>query len=104
MNIEFQTPAGKVDTGIINHVREELLKIHRMYKIPRAEVYFREVGLEKVCKIDLSIVSDHISVQRITESFERSAKEVIKELDSFIKEKVKQENFPSENITSTVKV
>jgi hypothetical protein len=81
MNIEFFTPQGSVREGVINYVKEHLLKIHKKNKkISGAIVYFREQGTKKVCEVDLNICTDSILVQKSGDSYDEAAREVVQEL------------------------
>ena len=96
MTIEFQTPYGKVPEDLLNFARKELMELfHIQKKISRAEVVFREdnpfiPGDNKVCEISLSIFGASLFARSCTNSFDRSARAVIKDLNRLVKKQVKQ--------------
>jgi hypothetical protein len=88
MNIEFFTPQGRVREGVINYVKEHLVKMCKQNKkISNAIVYFREQGDQKVCEVDLNICTDLILVQRSGDSYDEAARKVVQELTREIVQK-----------------
>jgi len=110
MTIEFNTPYGKVSEKLLNTIRNEVLELlHINKKISRAEVSLREEvkfmeGENKVCEIRLNIYGDDLFAHGRTDSFERSAKETIKELKHLVRQQVKKQKGVPDQMLSTVKV
>jgi hypothetical protein len=110
MTIEFHTPYGKVDEKLINSIRRDVLEFsHINKKISRAEIMLKEDlgiihGENKVCEIRLSVYNDDLFVRRSTENFEKSSREVIKELKRLVRQQVKNKNEPPDYLLSTVKI
>ena len=105
MNIEFYTPESQVKEWVINYIKEQLMELHnRNKKISRAEVYFRDQNVVKICEVELSIYGNSISVQRSADKYENAAREVVKELTAKMEEQAKMRNEPPDEITSTIKV
>lgn len=109
MTIEFHTPFGKVTDKLTGSIRNDMLElVHINKKISRAEVMIKEdtgiIGKEnKVCEIRLSILGDDLYARSRTESFEKSAKQVIKDLKRMVRQQVKSQNEQPGNLTSSVK-
>jgi len=110
MIIEFHTLQVKVTDTLINHIKGELIRLsHIQDKISRAEVKLTEMNelippANKKCEIRLAIYGSSITCQRITGDFKKSANEVIRELKKLVKEQVKNEKEPPDEMTSTVNV
>lgn len=109
MNIEFQAPQGQVKEWLINHVRNELMKLyHKDKEISRAAVYFREKANDpfhdRICEIDLAIYGDSVFVHRKADSYEQAAREALAELAQKVDTQMKKQNEPPDEVTSTVKV
>ena len=109
MNIEFFAPQGQVKEWLITYVRNELMKLHsRDKRISRAEVYFRykphESFLDKICEISLTIYGNAISIQRKADSYEEAAREAVEELGRKVGARLKAQNEPPDELTSTIKV
>ena len=110
MTIEFQTPYRKVPEKLIGEIRNEILKLSRIYKnISRAEVLMRHdkniVPTENaICEIRLTVYGDNILAHARTENFEKSASEAIEELKEMVNKQVQTLKDPPDEIISTVKV
>jgi len=110
MNIEFETPYGKVSEKLIEETRNGILELTHINKdISRVEVSFREdetiiPAENKICEIRLIIFGDALLTHSRSENFAKSAKSAIKELKKRVKKQVKKHNEPLDKITSTVKV
>ncbi len=110
MNIEFQTPYGKVSEKLVDDIRNRILELSHMNKnISRAEVLLKEdetiiPAENKVCEIRLTVFGDSLLTHSRTENFTKSAKEAIKELKKMVKQQVKKQKEPPDEITSTIKV
>ena len=110
MTIEFQTAYGKVPEILVNDIKNEILKLSHINKdISRVEVLLKEdetisPGDNKVCEIRLTVYGDDLLVHTRTENFKKSAKEAIKELRKMVKQQVKKQKDPPDEMTSTVKV
>lgn len=106
MNIEFQTPYKKVSEKLIGEIRNEILGLsHINKKISKADVVMREIeniqGAEnKICEISLGIMKDNMLVHARKESFEKAAKEAIKELKRLVNQQLKNINeIPEKNLS-----
>ena len=110
MNIEFHTAYGKVAEDLVKKIRNEMIKLSHLNKdISRAEVVLKEEETiipaeNKVCEIRLTVYGDDLLSHSRTGSFEKSAKEAIKELQKMVKKQVKRNQEPPDQMTSTVKV
>ena len=110
MTIEFQTDYGKVPEKLVSDMRNEILELSHIYKdISRAEVLLKEdetiiPAENKICEIRLTVYGDDLLVHTRTENFKKSAKEAIKELRKMVKQQVKKQKDPPDEMTSTVKV
>ena len=110
MNIEFHTPVNKVSEHLINNIRNELLELSHLNKsISRAEVMMKVdenfISTEnKICEIRLTIYGDDLVTHNRMDTFEKSAKEAIKELKRMVKQQAKKQKSPPDITTSTVKV
>jgi ribosome-associated translation inhibitor RaiA len=110
MTIEFHTAYGKVSEKLVNDLRNEILKLSHLNKdIKRAEVFLKYdttiIGAEnKICDIRLTVYTDNLLAHSRTENFEDSAKEAIKELKRMVKQQVKKQNEPPDELLSSVKV
>ena len=109
MNIEFHTPVNKVSEHLLNKIRNELLALSRLNNnISRAEVMMKVdekfiASENKICEIRLTIYGDDLVTHNRMETFEKSAKEAIKELKRMIKQQAKKQ-VPPDITVSTVKV
>ena len=110
MTFEFQTPYRKVPEKLISEIRNEILKLSRLYKnISRAEVLMRHdkniVPKENaICEIALTVFGDNIIAHARTENFENSALEAIDELKAMVDKQVQTLKDPPNEIVSKVKV
>jgi len=110
MNIEFHTPYNKVSEKLITEIRNEILALSHLNKnISRAEVMMKSdaaiISAEnKICDIRLTIYGDDLVAHTRTESFDNSAKEAIRELKRLVKQQVKKQNEPADQVISTVKI
>ncbi len=110
MTIEFHTAYGKVSEKLVSDMRNEILELSHIYKdISRAEVLLKEdetiiPAENKICEIRLTVYGDDLLVHTRTENFKKSAKEAIKELRKMVKQQVKKQKDPPDEMTSTVKV
>ena len=106
MNIEFQTPYKKVSEKLISEIRNEIMEIsHSNLKISKAEVIMREIEMlqgeeNRICEIRLSILKDSLLVHSRKETFEKAAKETLKELKRLVnQEKNKLNKVPEKNLS-----
>ncbi len=110
MTIEFHTAHGKVPEKLVAEIRTEILKLlHINKEIKRAEVTLKEdqemqSAENKLCEIRLSVYGSDLLANAWKNNFEKSAREVIKELNKLVKQQASQKNEPPEVKTSTVKV
>lgn len=110
MTIEFHTPHGKISEKLVNNIRNKMLELSHINKeISRAEIILKEdetiiPAENKVCEIRLTVYGDDLLAHARTENFEQSAKEVIRELKKMVKQQVKKQKEPPDEMTSTVKV
>ena len=109
MQIEIRVPQGQVKEWLISFVKNELFKLHCLDKeISRAEVHLKAQGpladSEKICTATLTIYGNTIFVKRAAESYDRAIRDVLKELQDRINERVKKQNEPPDERVSTVKV
>jgi ribosome-associated translation inhibitor RaiA len=110
MDIEFHTASGKVPETLVSKVRNEMLKLSHLNKeISRAEIVVKEETTiippeNKVCEIRLTVYGDDLLSHSRTDSFNKSANECIKELRRLVRQQVKKQQEPPDEITSTVDV
>jgi putative sigma-54 modulation protein len=110
MRIEFHTPYDKISETLVNKLRKGILEFSHMNKdISRAEVLLkadeRVISVKnKVCEIRLTVYGDDLFIHSRTESFEKSAKEAIKELKKMVMQQQKKQKDPPDEMISTVKV
>jgi len=109
MTIEFLTPIGEVHEWVIDDIKKKLTEFHQRDKdISRAQVYFRKnpkaFDGDFVCEIELTIFGNSVMVQRNADSYLLAEREVMKELPRIVDEQIHQQNEPSDEILSTVKV
>lgn len=110
MTIEFHTPYGKVSEKLVSYIRNEILGMsHLNKKISRAEVICKEreditPGENKICEIILTVYGDDNFIHARSDSFEKAAREAIKELKKVVKKQVKDRKEIPDVVTSTVKV
>ncbi len=110
MTIEFQIPKGKVSEKLESFMQKEILKMAAANKeISRAEITMKEdntiISAEnKVCEATLTAFGDTVFSYSRSESFEVSAREVIKALKRLVKDQVKEQKEPPDTELSTVKV
>jgi glycerate-2-kinase len=110
MTIEFQIPKGKVSDKLESFMRKEILKMAAANKeISRAEITMKEDNTiipaeNKVCEAALTVFGDTVFSYSRSESFEVSAREVIKALKRLVKEQVNEQKEPPDTELSTVKV
>ena len=94
MNIEFQTPYKKVAEKLISEIRNEIMELsHINKKISKAEVIMREIEIlqgeeNKICEIRLNIFKDSMLVHSRKETFEKAAKETLKELKRLVNQQM----------------
>lgn len=109
-DIEFNIAFGKVSEDIIDEVRKEILSLsHINREISRAEVVMKEdetsnAAENKICEIRLTVYGDDLLSHSRTDSFRKSANESVKELKILVKEQVRRQQEPPDEITSTVKI
>lgn len=110
MDLEFHTVYEKVSEDLVSKIRNEMLKLSHINKnISRAEIVLKEdetiiPAENKVCEIRLTVYGDNLFSHSRTENFEKSAKAVIKELKKMVKQQVRRNQEPPDEMTSTVKV
>lgn len=110
MTIEFHTQYIKAKDKLIEHIREEIMKMAQSDKqISRAEVILREdktfiPAENKICEIKLTVFGDDLMVHRRANSFSNAVKATIKELKKLVNEQIKKSKEPADIETSTVKV
>lgn len=86
MNIEFNTTVGEVTENQLIQIRKQLLELAHLNKnINRAEVMLKEdthilSEENKICEISLLINGEHYITHKRSGTFEKSVKEVIKDL------------------------
>ena len=109
MTIEFHTPNCKVSEKLINNTRNKMLKLSHINKeVSRAEIILKEdetfiPAENKVCEIRLTVYGNDLLARARTDDFETSAKEVVRKLNKMVKQQVKKQNEPPDELTSTVK-
>ena len=110
MDLEFHTASGKVSESLVSKIRNEMLKLSHINKeISRAEIVLKEDETfsspdNKVCEIRLTVYGDDLLSHSRTEDFNKSAREVMKELKKLVMQQVKKQQEPPDEITSTVDV
>ena len=110
MDIEFHTASGKVSEGLVRKIRNEMLNLSHLNKeISRAEIVLKEDTTinppkNKVCEIRLTVYGDDLLSHSRTESFNNSTTGAIKELRKLVRQQVKKQQEPPDEITSTVDV
>jgi putative sigma-54 modulation protein len=110
MKIEFQTPFKGVPENLVKEISAELMKLAHLNKdISFADVLLRAdekiiAAENKICEIKLTVFAEAITAKSRTENFSSSAREVIKELKRMVKQQVKRQQEPQEDIVSSVKV
>lgn len=110
MTLEFLTQHAAVSDKLVTYIRNELMKMYHLFNsISRAEVILKEdktiiPSENKVCEIRLTVFGDDLMAHSRTESFRKSAREVIKELKQLVKQQASHKNEPPDIITSTVKI
>lgn len=110
MTIEFHTIYSKVPEKLINTIRDELMNlVHLSKNISRAEVSLKSdehtfQNENKICQIKLTIYGEDIVAHARTENFEKSANEVIKDLKRLVKQQLKKQKEPPDQMISTIKV
>jgi putative sigma-54 modulation protein len=110
MDLEFHTVYEKVSEDLVRTIRNEMLKLSHINKdISRAEIVLKEdetiiPAENKVCEIRLTVYGDNLFSHSRTGNFEKSAKAVIKELKKMVKQQVRRNQEPPDEMTSTVKV
>lgn len=109
-DIEFHTPYGKVSEDLIDEVRKGILALSHMNRdISRAEVLMKQDETinaveNKICEIKLTVYGDDLLSHSRTNSFRKSARESVKELEKLVREQVKRKQQPPDEMTSTVKI
>jgi hypothetical protein len=110
MDIEFHTASGKVSESLVSKIRNEMLNLSHLNKeISRAEIILKEdTNLippeNKICEIRLTVYGDDLLSHSRTESFDTSATGAMKELRKLVRQQVKKQQEPPDEITSTVDV
>lgn len=108
MNIEFHEKPGLVKPWIINHLRDELVRLHHVYpELARAQVYFKTSETpseESVCEIDVPVYGASIYIHRAASGFEQVTRDVISELERIINDRNVHKNDPPDSVTSSIEV
>ena len=85
------------------------MELHRKdHHISRGEIYFREKPFgavhNKLCEIELTIFGGTMFIQRRASSFEQAARDAIEALTEKTDERLKLQDIPPDEITSTVEI
>lgn len=108
--IDFHTPVGKVSEGMINTIRDELVKLFHIYSpLTRAHVFVREEDTmlpeeNKVCEIRLFAYGEDLVAHSRMKTFEAAVKQTMKELKRLVKQKAQTGKQVPDKTTSSVKV
>ena len=106
MTIEFETPYGKISEKLISKMRNEILKLsHQVKNVARVEVMLKEdativLSENKVCSIKLTIFGDNLVAHARSQTFNKAAREAIKDLER----KIKQHTESIDEVTTTIEV
>jgi ribosome-associated translation inhibitor RaiA len=108
MTIEIHAPHKNIEESFLQSVKQRLLKIYQADKdISRAEIFFHDSKNQsqgaKTCDLRISIFKDNIFISRTGVNYENAVDEVLKELESLLKERNLSDHL-QDDITSTVDV
>lgn len=110
MIIGFHNPCAVITEGLIEYLREEIIKLsHQSGEISRAEVALKEEPgvngqTDKVCEIRLAIYGDDLMTHGRAHNFWKAAENALKALKELVDQQVARRNEPPDITTSTVYV